>query len=57
MARMVLQIYLPCIDGLRPFNLCKMSSDLLAAIVAAILICLISAYLIVNVDGGPEGKR
>jgi len=34
-----------------------MSSDLLAAIVAAILICLISTYLLVNVDGGPKGKR
>ena len=34
-----------------------MSCDVLAAVVAAILICIISAYLIANVSGGPKGKR
>ena len=34
-----------------------MGCDLLAPIIGVICICLISAYLLVNVDGGPKGKR
>ena len=34
-----------------------MSCDLLALIFGAICICLVNAYLLVNVDGGPKGKR